>query len=448
MAATENEVMANITQVKDWVRQKPWYKLFKTPPPIGHADTARNAALKNSDFLGANIFPFWHPDPIDKAWESFEFSLQDIKERAGNAPVWITETGWPSAGNDTTASLENMQKYWSTVGCSLIGKYTTFWFQLEKDTHDPGNLDWGIIDLASQKPKFQNLTCLGQPGPPAVPSLNSSTTIALLPSSSSNLTVSGGYTSTETTDIPVSETSPVNLTGGMSTVHTIITSTITLYTVVESESPSNQDDVVTVTSFLTVGPEVSLTLTLPIPSSPTVTSDINTSIPVISLTDPSGCITISTDANGQQITISNPLVDGKCAISTYVPPSNTTASVSSQITSVSDVHPSGCVVVEQNPDGKLVTLTTNFSGMCPSPTVTQPTSDSNVTQGISITSTPTVFVTVPTGCITVAKDANDQYVSVASNPPVDGKCLTPTYVAPSSSEYSSKHEITIIVSPS
>ncbi|KAL5387389.1 hypothetical protein DPSP01_003610 [Paraphaeosphaeria sporulosa] len=81
MTATADEVMANITLVKNQFRIRGWDKLFKILPPIGHADTARNAAVQNADFIGANIFPFWHSDPSEKARASFNESLQEVKKR-------------------------------------------------------------------------------------------------------------------------------------------------------------------------------------------------------------------------------------------------------------------------------------------------------------------------------------------------------------------------------
>ncbi|KAF1972813.1 glycoside hydrolase [Bimuria novae-zelandiae CBS 107.79] len=391
MTATADTVMGEITRVKEFLQSKPWYKLFKNLPPIGHADTARNAALQNADFVGANIFPFWHHDPVNKAWESFESSLQSVKERAGNKRVWITETGWPSAGTDPMANLENMQKYWSIVGCSLLGKYTTFWFELEKDTHDIGNLDWGIIDVDSQKPKLKDLSCPGQPGPPALPSASTDSSSKttdpspVAPSEKTFLpTVSAPVPEKPSTTVLDNESTPAPVDG--STTHVTITSTVTVQPTPGNEAPSTQEDIVhihvTVTSYVTVDETVHLTSM----------SQTSSSRPVVFVTEPTGCITISIDpASGQRVTISNPPVNGKCLAPTYAPPSSASA----------------------------------------------------VLQDATASPKPTVFVTEATGCITVSKDANGKEVTVASNPPVDRKCPPATYVPPSS-----KKKVTVIVSPS
>ncbi|KAJ4298182.1 hypothetical protein N0V90_006081 [Kalmusia sp. IMI 367209] len=258
MAATADEVVANITYVKSIIQQKPWYKLFKSPPPIGHADIARNAALKEADFVGTNIFPFWHPDPIDKAWESFEISLTGIKKRAGNVPVWITETGWPSAGtNDTTASLDNMQKYWSTVGCSLFGKYTTFWFELEKDTHDPGNLDWGLIDIPSQEPKIKDLSCPSQPGPSTLPSPSGHPGPSPSTSNPAWTIQSTIFSATaEPSSSPsesVSKCKPaISPPSFGNTTHITLTSIITVQPSAGNGVPLSSKNIVTVTSYVTI----------------------------------------------------------------------------------------------------------------------------------------------------------------------------------------------------
>ncbi|KAL1605154.1 hypothetical protein SLS60_004697 [Paraconiothyrium brasiliense] len=410
MAATADEVIANITRVKDEFHKRGWDKLFKALPPIGHTDTARNAALANADFVGANIFPFWHQDPIDKAWNNFEESLQGVKEHAGNVPIWITETGWPSSGNDKAASLDNMQKYWSTVGCALVGKYTTFWFELEKDTHDLGDLDWGLIDIPSQKLKIANLSCPGFSGPPSIPSPTSTITVGTSTASISvalaSTAVPEGYMSIQTLDLSASATPSTLVSydgtsqpvfGNSSTVHVTITSTITM-------QPSS-------------GPKA------PPPLSAEISSATVTSKPVVLVTEPTACITITHDANGQQVTISNAPINGKCPVPTPAHPCPTAPAV------VSDASPTRCLVVVTDPTGRLITIPTDIPGKCatsvPAPAAVP---DANTA------SRPTVYVTEATGCITVSKDVNGEMVTVASNPPVDGKCTTPTYVAPATSK--------------
>ncbi|KAF2448392.1 glycoside hydrolase family 17 protein [Karstenula rhodostoma CBS 690.94] len=442
MVATADEVMTNITRVKDEFRNRGWDKLFKTLPPIGHADTARNAALQNADFIGANIFPFWHPDPIENALASFNESLEEVKKRAGKAPVWITETGWPAAGNDTTASLENMQKYWSSVGCSLIGKHTTFWFELEKDTHDLGDLDWGIIDKLSQKPKISNLSCPGLPPPAESPTSNTTTPTSAVLNISTRSTlpttfVPDGYVSIQNVDLPVSPPpatipSPNGTSSNSgSTIHVTITSTITVEPSSAADaSPSGEEETVTVTSYSIVYVTTHLASTSPAPAA------TEASAPVVSQADPTRCVVVETDPAGKPYTLAT-YIPGKCATPIPTPTAVQGAGTTSKPT-VYVTEATGCITVSKNAEGKMVVVASNppVSGSCPTPTYVPPA-----------TSKPTVFVTEATGCITVSKDANGQMVSVASNPPVDGTCATPTYVAPLSTSNIVQTTLYVIPSP-
>lgn len=492
MIATPDEVMGNITHVKDWMRSKPWFKLFKVPPPIGHADTARNSVLEIGDFAGANIFPFWHNDTIDQALGSFEESLKGVQDRAGETPVWITETGWPSAGNATVASLANMQKYWSNVGCSLIGKYNTFWFELEKDTHDPGNLDWGLIDVPSQKPKITDLSCPGLPVPIVLPSstaLPVSSNITALSSNSSasvapqKTAASGdGHMSIQPLEISASavtspflmgnETSPL-APGPGSTTHITITSTITVQpssaTVVAS---SSQGDDVIVTSHTTIVTTVKLTSSAPAPSTPPETSlafnatkPINASCPhptytasptanitaasSTSYANPTRCVVIVTNPLGKLVTVTTD-IPGKCIPPTTTPSSDTAVQVSpsSSRPTFWVTQATGCITVSPDANNHLVTIASNppVNGTCPPATYVAPTA--TATAKATATSRPTVWITQATGCITVSRAEDNKLVTIASNPPVNGTCPVPTYVAPMATTSATRSRKTVYLSPS
>ncbi|CAI6334534.1 unnamed protein product [Periconia digitata] len=159
MQATPEEVKSNVTAVRDAMKQ--WDHLFKAPPPIGHTDVAQFAAQDGLDFIGTTVYPFWGNEPIDKAQESTAKTLAEVAKNASDKPIWITETGWPSSGKEEgtgSGSVDDMRKYWVDVGCQAFGKQNIWWFQLEKDTLD--DFDWGILDPATKKPKFD----LGCPG--------------------------------------------------------------------------------------------------------------------------------------------------------------------------------------------------------------------------------------------------------------------------------------------
>ncbi|KAF2641146.1 glycoside hydrolase [Massarina eburnea CBS 473.64] len=164
---TAEQVQAYVKQARDTITKKDWYKQYFTTRSlkIGHTDTVGSAMFDtfnaNLDFTGATIYPVWNNDPIENAWDSFSNSFHQVQSHAGNTPVWITETGWPSSGEavkTAQASLANMRKYWVDVGCKTFGKNSIWWFELEKNSYD--GFDWGIIDIPSQKPKI-DLSCPG-----------------------------------------------------------------------------------------------------------------------------------------------------------------------------------------------------------------------------------------------------------------------------------------------
>ncbi|PSN74612.1 glycoside hydrolase, partial [Corynespora cassiicola Philippines] len=147
-----------IRETEIWLKQD-FSDLFEERLPVGHTDTAAFAILDHVDYNGATIYPYWHGDKVEDANQSFFQTLDDLASRSGEIPVWITETGWPYAGPNSMAAIansKNAQEYWKTVGCSIFGKYNTWWFQLESDSTD--GPDWGIIDAQTQKPRF-DLSC-------------------------------------------------------------------------------------------------------------------------------------------------------------------------------------------------------------------------------------------------------------------------------------------------
>jgi glucan endo-1,3-beta-D-glucosidase len=176
-----NVVAQTIDQVKKSVAASSFAK-YMQGKPIGHADTAKYAVVDNADFIGMTVYPYWNKDSVANAAVSFQGSLDDVKKRAGDRPVWIAEMGWPVADKTPMAKdrgaavpgADQLQKFWTDVGCSVIGKYTTFWFELLNDSNDSEQPDWGFIDIPSRQPRVKNLSC-GAPNqsPPAAPPVSS-----------------------------------------------------------------------------------------------------------------------------------------------------------------------------------------------------------------------------------------------------------------------------------
>ncbi|KAF2852677.1 glycoside hydrolase family 17 protein, partial [Plenodomus tracheiphilus IPT5] len=137
-------ISTNIDRVRKLISSSSFSK-YMQGKPIGHVDTATHAAkVKGADFIGVTAYPWWAHKNIEDAKASFMSSLEDVKKGAGNTPVWIAEMGWPFQSDlkgFPEASAQTMQRYWTEVACSVLGQYTTFWFQLLKDS-EVGQPDW------------------------------------------------------------------------------------------------------------------------------------------------------------------------------------------------------------------------------------------------------------------------------------------------------------------
>jgi glucan endo-1,3-beta-D-glucosidase len=172
-----NVVAQTIDQVKKGIAASSFAK-YMQGKPIGHVDTAKYAVVDNADFIGMTVYPYWNKESVEDAAASFHGSLDDVKKRAGDRPVWIAEMGWPVADKTPEAKdrgaavpgADQLQKFWTEVGCSVIGKYNTFWFELLNDSDENKQPYWGFIDIPTRQPHVKNLSC-GKPNqsPPAAP---------------------------------------------------------------------------------------------------------------------------------------------------------------------------------------------------------------------------------------------------------------------------------------
>ncbi|KAK6954229.1 hypothetical protein Daesc_004195 [Daldinia eschscholtzii] len=129
VGATGAEIEGYIGWMRDWLRGTPL-----EGKPIGHVDTwtawvrPENAGVISAvDFLGHNSFPYFEttkPNAIEQAADNFWSAVQQTEGVAGGKPVFITETGWPSA-----------QPWYNYVALSYV------WGQ---KGHDPSK---GLCDL-------------------------------------------------------------------------------------------------------------------------------------------------------------------------------------------------------------------------------------------------------------------------------------------------------------
>ncbi|KAI7907795.1 glycoside hydrolase superfamily [Cokeromyces recurvatus] len=103
--------------------------------PVGSAETDGSYSdelIAASDFMGVNIHPYFDTSvtTIEDAYKNLVLRFNNIKGRAGDKTIYITETGWPSAGSGSGAgqpSLSNMEAYATTVSKSSLPYYYFEW---------------------------------------------------------------------------------------------------------------------------------------------------------------------------------------------------------------------------------------------------------------------------------------------------------------------------------
>lgn len=166
VGATGVEIEGYIGWLRDWLRGT-----ALEGKPVGHVDTwtawvlPENRGVASSvDWLGHNSFPYFETtkaNNIDLAAENFRTALQQTESVAQGKAVWVTETGWPRVGpnaRDAVASMENSQRYWKEVGCSLFGQRNTFWYTLKDANTAQTDLSFAVTPLENGTPFF-DLTC-------------------------------------------------------------------------------------------------------------------------------------------------------------------------------------------------------------------------------------------------------------------------------------------------
>lgn len=114
---------------------------------VGHVDTwtawvnpANTAVIYASDFIGTDGYPYFQDASINDGYNVFWKSVSDVGSVVAQikpeAPIWITETGWPVSGGALGAampSVNNARMYWESVGC----KYMISTFPPQPNKADP-----------------------------------------------------------------------------------------------------------------------------------------------------------------------------------------------------------------------------------------------------------------------------------------------------------------------
>lgn len=148
---TENELLECIYRVKKAIPQV----------PVGYVDayyefSARPKITEACDVILANCYPFWEFCHMDYSLMYMkQMYYEALQAGKGNKPVIITETGWPSQGEDHKGALpskENALKYflntqlWSKEDDIKIFYFTSFDESWKVGTEGDVGAYWGIWD--------------------------------------------------------------------------------------------------------------------------------------------------------------------------------------------------------------------------------------------------------------------------------------------------------------
>ncbi|KAM3066918.1 hypothetical protein ACMFMG_007064 [Clarireedia jacksonii] len=139
---------------------------YSTAIKVGHVDTwtmwvdgANTAVIKACDFVGLDGYPYFQStmqNDIGVAYNLFWQSVDQVRSTVQNVPlalypdsraeVWVTESGWPSAGpqsGNAVASVANAQTYWKQVACEAFKEANTWWYSLQDYNASP---NFGVVD--------------------------------------------------------------------------------------------------------------------------------------------------------------------------------------------------------------------------------------------------------------------------------------------------------------
>ncbi len=168
-----DEIITFIREVRSAIDNTPLSR-----KPVGHVDswsawanTSNAAVIEEVDFIGTDLYPYYEKDKgntFSNATNVFDYIYNQTLSAAGDKPVWITETGWPSSGpmfGQAEASTENAKAYWDRIGCRLFGRTNVWWYTL-RDSNPANKEKFAITKDLSTTPIF-NLTCPTDSGAPA-----------------------------------------------------------------------------------------------------------------------------------------------------------------------------------------------------------------------------------------------------------------------------------------
>ncbi|PWW77787.1 Glycoside Hydrolase Family 17 protein [Tuber magnatum] len=138
---------------------------------VGSADTwtswvdgANADVVRACDVVVMNAFPYWQGAPVDDAQGVFQTAIDNTKAAIGEGKqLIIGETGWPTGGPDFGSahpSVENLQKYYKSTGCSLrTSKTPHFWFSTFDEPNRTSDIEKNFGIATSDRNLKIDITC-------------------------------------------------------------------------------------------------------------------------------------------------------------------------------------------------------------------------------------------------------------------------------------------------
>lgn len=122
--------------------------------PVGTAETPStfdSAIISSSDFLVANIHPFFGEVAASSAAKNLQQQFNSLKGKMKGKKLIVGETGWPTAGKSNGAavpSVKNLQTFVQQIQCVDKNMEYYFFDSYDSPWKTPGNLNveqhWGI----------------------------------------------------------------------------------------------------------------------------------------------------------------------------------------------------------------------------------------------------------------------------------------------------------------
>jgi len=121
---------------------------------VGTAETPSTfdpAIISSSDFLVANIHPFFGQVSASSAGNNLKQQFDALNGKMNGKPLIIGETGWPTGGDtngQAVPSVQNLQTYIQQLQCQNKGMQYYFFDGYDSPWKQAGNLaveqHWGI----------------------------------------------------------------------------------------------------------------------------------------------------------------------------------------------------------------------------------------------------------------------------------------------------------------